>query len=40
MRIKSKALVGGANVRVDRDELARGDIHIVVGTPGRIFDFI
>ncbi len=33
------ACIGGTAVRDDADKLSRG-VHIVVGTPGRVFDMI
>jgi translation initiation factor 4A len=39
MSIECHACVGGTNVREDMAKLREG-VHIVVGTPGRIFDLI
>ncbi|CAG7849318.1 ATP-dependent RNA helicase eIF4A; AltName: Full=Eukaryotic initiation factor 4A; Short=eIF-4A; AltName: Full=Translation initiation factor 1 [Serendipita indica DSM 11827] len=39
MKIDCMACVGGTNVREDMDKLRAG-VHIVVGTPGRVFDMI
>lgn len=39
MNIECHACVGGTNVREDMDKLRQG-VHIVVGTPGRVFDMI
>lgn len=33
------ACVGGGNVREDMSRLGQG-VHVVVGTPGRVFDMI
>jgi len=37
--VKCHACVGGASVRPDIDKLRKGQ-HLVVGTPGRVFDMI
>lgn len=37
--IECHACVGGTNVREDMEKLRQG-VHIVVGTPGRVFDMI
>jgi len=39
LRVRCHACVGGTRVSIDRDELTRG-VHIVVGTPGRVYDMI
>ena len=39
MNIECHACVGGTNVREDMAKLQEG-VHIVVGTPGRVFDMI
>ncbi|KAG8718269.1 translation initiation factor eIF4A [Ceratobasidium sp. 394] len=39
MNIKCHASVGGTNVREDMDGLRQG-VHVVVGTPGRVYDMI
>ena len=39
MSIKCHACVGGTNVREDVAKLQEG-VHVVVGTPGRLFDMI
>ncbi|KAG8704720.1 translation initiation factor eIF4A [Ceratobasidium sp. 428] len=39
MNIECHACVGGTNVREDMDKLRQG-VHIVVGTPGRVYDMI
>jgi len=39
LRIRCHACVGGTRVSIDREELTRG-VHIVVGTPGRVYDMI
>lgn len=39
MNIECHACVGGTNVREDIAKLAEG-VHIIVGTPGRVFDMI
>ena len=39
MSIECHACVGGTNVREDKAKLQEG-IHVVVGTPGRVFDMI
>jgi translation initiation factor 4A len=39
MNVKVHACVGGTNVREDIDIL-RGGVHIVIGTPGRVYDMI
>jgi len=39
LRIRCHACVGGTRVSIDREELSRG-VHIVVGTPGRVYDMI
>ncbi len=38
-RIKSAAIYGGASIQKQRD-LLRSGVHIVIGTPGRVNDFI
>jgi translation initiation factor 4A len=38
-RIRCHACVGGTRVAYDREELTRG-VHVVVGTPGRVYDMI
>jgi translation initiation factor 4A len=39
MNIECHACVGGTNIRDDMAKLQEG-VHIVVGTPGRVFDMI
>ncbi|KAF9295721.1 translation initiation factor eIF4A [Mortierella antarctica] len=39
MNIKCHACIGGTRVQEDRDALAKGT-HVVIGTPGRVFDMI
>jgi len=39
MRITSHTCVGGTNVRDDMNKLREG-VHLVVGTPGRVYDMI
>ena len=39
MGIECMACIGGTNVREDMQTLQRG-VHIIVGTPGRVFDMI
>jgi len=39
MDVKVLSCVGGTRVREDMDRLAAG-VHVVVGTPGRVFDMI
>lgn len=39
MSIECHACVGGTNVREDMNKLQEG-VHVVVGTPGRVFDMI
>ncbi|KAG9119729.1 translation initiation factor eIF4A [Ceratobasidium sp. 392] len=39
MNIECHACVGGTNVREDMEKLRQG-VHIVVGTPGRVYDMI
>lgn len=39
MGAKCHACIGGTNVREDMHTLSSG-VHIVVGTPGRVFDMI
>ena len=39
LKIKSHACVGGTSVREDTQTLSRG-VHVVVGTPGRVFDML
>lgn len=39
MGTECMACIGGTAVREDADRLARG-VHVVVGTPGRVFDMI
>ncbi|EDO45225.1 predicted protein [Nematostella vectensis] len=39
MHVKCHACIGGTNVREDRMKLEEG-VHVVVGTPGRVFDMI
>ena len=39
MNVECHACVGGTNVREEKSKLQEG-IHVVVGTPGRIFDMI
>eukprot|EP00735_Rhodelphis_limneticus_P001360 TRINITY_DN11960_c0_g1::TRINITY_DN11960_c0_g1_i1::g.16982::m.16982 TRINITY_DN11960_c0_g1::TRINITY_DN11960_c0_g1_i1::g.16982 ORF type:complete len:397 (+),score=114.97,sp/Q0UU86/IF4A_PHANO/75.13/0.0,DEAD/PF00270.24/2.5e-41,DEAD/PF00270.24/1.2e+03,Helicase_C/PF00271.26/7.2e+02,Helicase_C/PF00271.26/3e-28,CMS1/PF14617.1/0.00032,CMS1/PF14617.1/1.1e+03,AAA_30/PF13604.1/0.0031,DUF1253/PF06862.7/1.9e+03,DUF1253/PF06862.7/0.035,tRNA-synt_1b/PF00579.20/0.029,AAA_19/PF13245.1/0.044,ResIII/PF04851.10/0.076 len=40
MHVKCHACVGGTAVREDMTALQSGTIHVVVGTPGRVFDMI
>jgi translation initiation factor 4A len=39
MNISCHACIGGTNVREDKAKLQEG-VHVVVGTPGRVFDMI
>jgi len=39
LRVKCHACVGGTSVREDQRVLADG-VHVVVGTPGRVFDML
>lgn len=39
MRAQCHACIGGTNVREDMRRLEQG-VHVVVGTPGRVFDMI
>ena len=39
MSIDCHACIGGVNVREDMQKLAEGP-HVIVGTPGRVFDMI
>lgn len=39
LNIKSHACVGGTSVREDTNTLQKG-VHVVVGTPGRVFDML
>ena len=39
MHLKCHACIGGTDVREDQKTLNRG-VHVVVGTPGRVFDMI
>jgi translation initiation factor 4A len=39
LKVRCHACVGGTRVSYDREELTRG-VHIVVGTPGRVYDMI
>jgi translation initiation factor 4A len=39
LRVRCHACVGGTRIAYDKEELARG-VHIVVGTPGRVYDMI
>ncbi|CEG64572.1 Putative ATP-dependent RNA helicase eIF4A [Rhizopus microsporus] len=39
MGVKVHACIGGTNVREDMETLKNG-VHVVVGTPGRVFDMI
>lgn len=39
MRVQCHACVGGTNVRDDMNRLSQG-VHVVVGTPGRVYDMI
>lgn len=39
MRVKCHACIGGTSVRDDMVILEEG-IHVIVGTPGRVFDMI
>lgn len=40
MNIECLACVGGTNIREDMEKLNAGGVHVVVGTPGRVFDMI
>ena len=40
MGVKVKACVGGTVIKEDVKQLKSGGTHIVVGTPGRIFDMM
>jgi translation initiation factor 4A len=39
MQVQCHACIGGTNVRDDIRKLQEG-VHIVVGTPGRVYDMI
>lgn len=39
MGIETYACIGGSNVRADMNKLEQG-VHVVIGTPGRVFDMI
>jgi translation initiation factor 4A len=39
MNVECHACIGGTNVREDMQKLQEG-VHVVVGTPGRVFDMI
>ena len=39
MKVKVHACVGGTNVREDL-QILRDGVHVVVGTPGRVYDMI
>ena len=39
MNAQCHACIGGTNVREDLHKLSSG-VHVVVGTPGRVFDMI
>jgi len=39
MNAECQACIGGTNVREDLHRLSNG-VHIVVGTPGRVYDMI
>lgn len=39
MRAQCHACIGGTNVREDMRKLEQG-VHVVVGTPGRVYDMI
>ena len=39
MDAQCHACIGGTNVREDLRKLSQG-VHVVVGTPGRVFDMI
>ena len=39
MNAECHACIGGTNVREDMHKLQEG-VHVVVGTPGRVFDMI
>lgn len=39
MSAECQACIGGTNVREDLHRLSNG-VHIVVGTPGRVYDMI
>lgn len=39
MKITCMPCIGGGSVREDQQKLERG-VHVVVGTPGRVFDVI
>ena len=40
MGAQCHACIGGTNVREDLKKLSSPGVHIVVGTPGRVFDMI
>ena len=40
MNVECRACVGGTKVREDMAILQKGGIHVIVGTPGRVFDMI
>ena len=39
MHLKCHACIGGTDINEDKKTLNRG-VHVVVGTPGRVFDMI
>lgn len=39
LKVKSIACIGGKAVRENVEELQKG-VHVIVGTPGRVFDMI
>ena len=40
LEIKTKLLIGGTSVDIDKNSLSKETPHIIVGTPGRIHDMI
>ncbi|KAG0326458.1 translation initiation factor eIF4A, partial [Dissophora globulifera] len=40
MNIESHACVGGTSVNTDISRLSEGDVQVVLGTPGRVFEMI
>jgi len=40
LNVKSHACVGGTRISDDINSLRNGGVHVVVGTPGRVFDMI
>lgn len=40
MQFRCHACIGGTSVREDIQKIQDGGIHVVVGTPGRVFDML